>query len=122
MKNIESLAMTDIKAAYCECLNSQITYAMTEDEGYFEIYAFLLKILKEKPNILNSASKEKFAKGDYVVTLWSRIFSTVFEDRSENLFCTWTDTVPEGSSAEKRSSQDASSTAIGDKIDLRIWI
>ncbi|CAO3694771.1 unnamed protein product [Rhizopus stolonifer] len=37
LKIIEKLAKTDLKAAYLACLNSQITYAMTSDEVYFEI-------------------------------------------------------------------------------------
>ncbi|CEG74538.1 hypothetical protein RMATCC62417_12598 [Rhizopus microsporus] len=69
LKIIEKLAKTDLKAAYLACLNSQITCAMTSDEVKFEIYAFLLKILHEKTSILNSASKEKFTEGDYVIML-----------------------------------------------------
>ncbi|KAI9476369.1 MAG: hypothetical protein EXX96DRAFT_576920 [Benjaminiella poitrasii] len=119
LKIIETLAVKDIQAAYRKCLESQITYAMTENETYFEIYAFLLKILHEKSAILNSASKEKLSEGDYVITLWSRILSAIFEDKSHNMFCKWGDTVPEESSAAKKQDINAT-TVIGDKIDLRV--
>ncbi|KAG2207485.1 hypothetical protein INT47_004233, partial [Mucor saturninus] len=84
-------------------------YAMTADD---------LKKMKEAPMILNAASKEQLSEGDYVVKLWSRIFSAVFDDSEEDIFCNWGNTVPVSSSAEKRS-QDGNDCAIGDKVDLR---
>ncbi|KAI7893425.1 uncharacterized protein EV154DRAFT_561419 [Mucor mucedo] len=96
---------------------------MTADEQYFEVYAFVLKKMKEAPMILNAASKEQFSEGDYVVKLWSRIFSAVFDDSEEGIFCKWGDTVSVGSNAHSILSwahTDGNASAIGDKVDL--WV
>ncbi|KAG1222336.1 hypothetical protein G6F35_005370 [Rhizopus arrhizus] len=120
LKYIEQLAVADIKKAYCKCLKYQIEHAMTENETCFEVYALLLKILHDKKALLHSSTTEKFTEGDYVINVWSRIFSDVFEDRKNNLICKWGDTVPEESTRYKKISQDFDSSTIGDKIDLRI--
>ncbi|CAO3694783.1 unnamed protein product [Rhizopus stolonifer] len=69
------------------------------------IFLHRLKILHEKTSILNFASKEKYTEGDYAIMLWSRIFEAVFNDNEQNLFCKWGDTVPEGSSLEKKRAK-----------------
>ncbi|KAG1417628.1 hypothetical protein G6F58_005424 [Rhizopus delemar] len=120
LKYIEQLAVADIKKAYCKCLKYQIEHAMTENETCFEVYALLLKILHDKKALLHSSTTEKFTEGDYVINVWSRIFSDVFEDRKNNLICKWGDTVPEESTSYKKVSQDFDGSTIGDKIDLRI--
>ncbi|KAG2207476.1 hypothetical protein INT47_004224 [Mucor saturninus] len=41
LKEVEKLATNNIKETYCLWLRFQLEYAMTADEQYFEVYAFM---------------------------------------------------------------------------------
>ncbi|KAI7893419.1 uncharacterized protein EV154DRAFT_396744, partial [Mucor mucedo] len=41
LKEVEKLATSNIKEAYCLCLRFQLEFAMTADEHYFKVYAFM---------------------------------------------------------------------------------
>lgn len=120
LKTIEDLAVSDVRKAYVKTLTSQTRYALTENEVYFEVYAFMLKTLQKKKKILNSSSNDKFTEADYIINVWSRIFQLVFDDHANSLFCKWGDSVLKDSSNSKKNSQQGDGVMIGDKIDLRI--
>ncbi|KAI8977166.1 hypothetical protein BDF20DRAFT_820480 [Mycotypha africana] len=119
LKKIELLAVGDIQAAYVKSLEFQFKHALSVKEAYFEVYTSILKVLHGDRAILSSSTSKKFTEQDYVIKVWSRIFSAVFDDRSNNMFCVWGDYVPKESSMYKALDAD-SSNAIGDRIDLRV--
>lgn len=48
LKEVEQLAILDIKKAYKFCLSYQVEYALLQEETYFEVYSHVLRLLHRK--------------------------------------------------------------------------
>lgn len=155
LKDIEKMANKSIKEAYKECLYYQRKFAMTEEETFLkcmllckylcvfkrcnlQFTQFTLtsrsKTINKKQDILQHGNTE-FTEEDYVVNVWSKVFSSVFDDG--DLTCKWYifngskknitlihiiclrgDSVSKESTASRRHK--GSSLEIDDNVDLRV--
>ncbi|KAI7897712.1 uncharacterized protein BX663DRAFT_584304 [Cokeromyces recurvatus] len=108
LKEIETLAKTNIKSAYVKSLEMQAKYAFSENEEYFKVYSSILSTIHHNKNILNLGVKNKmYTEEDYVVNVWSPILSAG-------------ESVSADSSESKKNNDHTKKGTIGDKVDLRV--
>ncbi|KAG2198504.1 hypothetical protein INT47_008608, partial [Mucor saturninus] len=117
LKEIEKVAVEDLKKAYVMCLKKQAEYAFTPKEKYFECYAQVLKTIKFTPSFLISDNKNnEHTEADFVNKLWAPLFESFFRD-SPNVTLKWGESVCEDSTSVKKDSITGPAKNI---IDLRI--
>ncbi|GAA5796865.1 hypothetical protein HPULCUR_002243 [Helicostylum pulchrum] len=121
LKEIEKIAVENLKEAYVMCLKKQAEYAFTPKEKYFECYAQVLKTIKFTPSFLFSDNKNnEYTEADFVNKLWAPLFESFFRDYP-NVTLKWGESVCEDSTSVKKDSITGSAkNIIGDKVDLRI--
>ncbi|CAO3697855.1 unnamed protein product [Rhizopus stolonifer] len=92
LREIEQMAVSNLKQSYQLCLRLQAKHAFTPEEHYFEIYAHVLRLLHRKNAILKNDRLKNATEQDFVNEAWTPIMAAIFND--EDLVLKWGDSVP----------------------------